>query len=145
MRNNHGEGRAQTAPRQESQEVVGAHPVLCHAMYHLLTLRHPLFTLLPSCFFLHASHFTRNTTAQCYNCHTTATTLWRKERGMHLPWTRVLYCLRAKCVVSGGQITRQTARASWLMSTKLQRSGTSDRPVERISHRFQIHRKIFAA
>ncbi|KAI0341175.1 hypothetical protein BDW22DRAFT_334582 [Trametopsis cervina] len=39
MRNNHGEGRAQTAPRQESQEVV----------------------------------------AQCYNCHTTATPLWRKD------------------------------------------------------------------
>ncbi|KAI0698280.1 hypothetical protein BC835DRAFT_1335490 [Cytidiella melzeri] len=39
MRNSHGEGRAQTAPRQESQEVV----------------------------------------AQCYNCHTTATPLWRKD------------------------------------------------------------------
>ncbi|GJE89056.1 GATA Zn-finger domain-containing protein [Phanerochaete sordida] len=39
MRNSHGEGRSQTAPRQESQEVV----------------------------------------AQCYNCHTTATPLWRKD------------------------------------------------------------------
>ncbi|KAH9914081.1 uncharacterized protein BXZ73DRAFT_55169 [Epithele typhae] len=39
MRNSHGEGRAQAAPRQESQEVV----------------------------------------AQCYNCHTTATPLWRKD------------------------------------------------------------------
>ncbi|KAI0830337.1 hypothetical protein BC628DRAFT_1416622 [Trametes gibbosa] len=39
MRNNHGEGRTQAAPRQESQEVV----------------------------------------AQCYNCHTTATPLWRKD------------------------------------------------------------------
>ncbi|KAL4242458.1 GATA-type domain-containing protein [Abortiporus biennis] len=40
MRNNHGEGRSQAAPRQESQEVV---------------------------------------VAQCYNCHTTATPLWRKD------------------------------------------------------------------
>ncbi|GBE86863.1 hypothetical protein SCP_1001050 [Sparassis crispa] len=39
MRSSHGEGRTQSAPRQESQEVV----------------------------------------AQCYNCHTTATPLWRKD------------------------------------------------------------------
>ncbi|KAF6748268.1 GATA-binding factor 6-B [Ephemerocybe angulata] len=39
MRNNHGEGRAQAAPRQETVDVM----------------------------------------AQCYNCHTTATPLWRKD------------------------------------------------------------------
>ncbi|KAI0297069.1 hypothetical protein B0F90DRAFT_1669623 [Multifurca ochricompacta] len=39
MRNNHGEGRSQAAPRQESSEII----------------------------------------AQCYNCHTTATPLWRKD------------------------------------------------------------------
>ncbi|KDQ56002.1 hypothetical protein JAAARDRAFT_36799 [Jaapia argillacea MUCL 33604] len=39
MRNNHGEGRSQATPRQDTQEVI----------------------------------------AQCYNCHTTATPLWRKD------------------------------------------------------------------
>ncbi|KAI0247186.1 hypothetical protein BJV78DRAFT_1086309, partial [Lactifluus subvellereus] len=39
MRNNHGEGRTQAAPRQESSDII----------------------------------------AQCYNCHTTATPLWRKD------------------------------------------------------------------
>ncbi|KAI0245842.1 hypothetical protein BJV78DRAFT_1277357 [Lactifluus subvellereus] len=39
MRNNHGEGRSQAAPRQESSDTI----------------------------------------AQCYNCHTTATPLWRKD------------------------------------------------------------------
>lgn len=41
MRNTHGEGRAQAAPRQETVDVM--------------------------------------TAAQCYNCHTTATPLWRKD------------------------------------------------------------------
>ncbi|CAA7262300.1 unnamed protein product [Cyclocybe aegerita] len=45
MRNSHGEGRAQAAPRQETVDVM-ARPSVA---------------------------------AQCYNCHTTATPLWRKD------------------------------------------------------------------
>ena len=59
MRNSHGEGRAQTAPRQESQEVVGA---------YRLGRRRSIYDLT-----------TPGYTAQCYNCHTTATPLWRKD------------------------------------------------------------------
>ncbi|PPQ69700.1 hypothetical protein CVT24_001200 [Panaeolus cyanescens] len=47
MRNSHGEGRAQVAPRQETVDVI----------------RHPPAAVA----------------AQCYNCHTTATPLWRKD------------------------------------------------------------------
>lgn len=59
MRNSHGEGRAQTAPRQESQEVVGA---------YRLGRRRTVYDLTTDAY-----------TAQCYNCHTTATPLWRKD------------------------------------------------------------------
>ena len=58
MRNNHGEGRAQAAPRQESQEVVGK-----FSPTRLLQRGRP--------------HY--DPPAQCYNCHTTATPLWRKD------------------------------------------------------------------
>ncbi|PSS11017.1 hypothetical protein PHLCEN_2v3313 [Hermanssonia centrifuga] len=59
MRNNHGEGRNQAAPRQESQEVVGAYRI---------GRRRSVYDLTTSAY-----------TAQCYNCHTTATPLWRKD------------------------------------------------------------------
>ena len=59
MRNNHGEGRTRSAPGQESQEVVGTYHAGRRTVYDLTT---------------YASHI-----AQCYNCHTTATQLWRKD------------------------------------------------------------------
>lgn len=57
MRNNHGKSRSQTGRRQESQQVVSTY-----------ALPHMLFRLLIS-----------GSIAQCYNCHTTATSLWRKD------------------------------------------------------------------
>ncbi|KAF8064406.1 hypothetical protein FPV67DRAFT_220987 [Lyophyllum atratum] len=59
MRNTHGEGRAQIPPRQETVDVMG--------------LSSPIPKLPPRC----SSPVHR--IAQCYNCHTTATPLWRKD------------------------------------------------------------------
>ena len=59
MRNNHGEGRSQAAPRQESSDIIGA----------LLPLQ-----IIYWCELIDSSRI-----AQCYNCHTTATPLWRKD------------------------------------------------------------------
>jgi GATA-binding protein, other eukaryote len=56
MRNTHGEGRTQAAPRQEAVDVMGK----------------TIPRLLPP-------NRLSLSTAQCYNCHTTATPLWRKD------------------------------------------------------------------
>jgi GATA-binding protein, other eukaryote len=58
MRNSHGEGRAQAVPRHENVDLMGTDIRFLKRTDHLITL----FTL-----------------AQCYNCHTTATPLWRKD------------------------------------------------------------------
>ncbi|EEB97887.1 hypothetical protein MPER_02700, partial [Moniliophthora perniciosa FA553] len=57
MRNSHGEGRSQTAPRQETVDVVGK--------YSFRPIHDGVSNFFPL--------------AQCYNCHTTATPLWRKD------------------------------------------------------------------
>jgi hypothetical protein len=55
MRNTHGEGRTQVAPRQDPVDVMGMN------VFRLLYKQaDPL-------------------AAMCYNCHTTATPLWRKD------------------------------------------------------------------
>ncbi|KAG5643654.1 hypothetical protein DXG03_000534 [Asterophora parasitica] len=59
MRNTHGEGRAQVPPRQETVDVMG--------------LSSPVPKLPPR------SSSPVHRIAQCYNCHTTATPLWRKD------------------------------------------------------------------
>ncbi|KAG6369838.1 hypothetical protein JVT61DRAFT_13395 [Boletus reticuloceps] len=58
MRANHGEARTQPAPRQEVVDVLGGSP---RYMRHTTQLSGAVGT------------------AQCYNCHTTATPLWRKD------------------------------------------------------------------
>jgi len=59
MRNNHGEGRSQAAPRPESSDIVGVSPFCESFSLRLSSVIHCV--------------------AQCYNCHTTATPLWRKD------------------------------------------------------------------
>ncbi|KAK2462482.1 hypothetical protein APHAL10511_005452 [Amanita phalloides] len=56
MRNSHGEGRTQSTPRQETVDVMGK-------------LQHGT----------HMGSGSSALPAQCYNCHTTATPLWRKD------------------------------------------------------------------
>ncbi|KAF9461407.1 hypothetical protein BDZ94DRAFT_1310681 [Collybia nuda] len=60
MRNTHGEGRTQVAPRQEIVDVMGASS--------------PVPRVPQRC-----SSPPAHRVAQCYNCHTTATPLWRKD------------------------------------------------------------------
>jgi hypothetical protein len=58
MRNTHGEDRTQAAPRQEAVDVMGK------TVLGTLSLSSNRLTL---------------SAVQCYNCHTTATPLWRKD------------------------------------------------------------------
>ncbi|TFK68798.1 hypothetical protein BDN72DRAFT_897854 [Pluteus cervinus] len=62
MRNTHGEGRTQAAPRQETVDVMG---------------KSQFQSLSPTRVRSVGSYLV--STAQCYNCHTTATPLWRKD------------------------------------------------------------------
>ncbi|KAF9529913.1 hypothetical protein CPB83DRAFT_875363 [Crepidotus variabilis] len=65
MRNSHGESRAQPTPRPETVDVVGRSRRLS------FTQKGPVFT---------ENQAARpSVAAQCYNCHTTATPLWRKD------------------------------------------------------------------
>jgi len=66
MRNAQGETRAPTTPRLEPVEVVG--PI---TRPRSLSTKAPPFTENPPP--------RQSVTAQCYNCHTTATPLWRKD------------------------------------------------------------------
>lgn len=60
MRNSHGEGRTQTAPRQDPVDVMGECSIGSRGRSTNANV--PVAQ-----------------TAQCYNCHTTATPLWRKD------------------------------------------------------------------
>lgn len=59
MRNSHGEGRTHATPRNDTVDVMGASST-GRARSSSTSL-------------------TGTTSAQCYNCHTTTTPLWRKD------------------------------------------------------------------